>query len=122
MPCACGGAGVLGVAADGEQAAVHLGMQGLEPAVHHLGKAGVLGDVLDGDAGVLSALAVPPVERISTPRGKRAGEVDEAGLVGNRDQGARRICRVGHGVASSTSRAALAWIGAKKQVGGVHAE
>ena len=45
MPCALGGAVVLGVAADGEQAAVHLGVQRLQPAVHHLGKAGVLGDV-----------------------------------------------------------------------------
>ena len=51
-----GGAGVLGVAADGEQAAVHLGMQRLEAAVHHLGEAGVLGDVGDGDAGVLQGL------------------------------------------------------------------
>ncbi len=51
-----GGPRVLGVAADGEQAAVHLGMQRLEAAVHHLGKAGVLGDVGDGDAGLLQGL------------------------------------------------------------------
>ena len=41
-----GGLGhVLGIVATREQAAVHLGMQGLHAAVHHLGKARVL---LDG--------------------------------------------------------------------------
>ena len=51
-----GGAGVLGVAADGEEAAVDLGVKGLDPAVHHLGEAGEGGDVGDGDAGVPQGL------------------------------------------------------------------
>ena len=42
---------VLVVAADVEQAAVDLGMEGLDAAVEHLGKAGEVADVLDGEAG-----------------------------------------------------------------------
>ena len=38
---------VLGIAADGEQSTVNRGMQGLQPPIHHLWKAGVVGDVLD---------------------------------------------------------------------------
>ncbi len=37
--------GMLLVVADREQAAMHLGMQRLDPAVHHFGKAGEVGDV-----------------------------------------------------------------------------
>ena len=75
------------IVADGEQAAVHLGMQGLHPAVHHLGKAGEVGDVdhlqpcvrkrLGGAAGGDELDAVP---------GERTGEIDEAALVGDRQQ------------------------------------
>ena len=42
---------VLLIAANVEQAAVDLGMEGLDAAVEHLGKAGELADVLDGEAG-----------------------------------------------------------------------
>ena len=57
-----------GIVADREQAAMHARMQGLQPPVHHLGKAGQRPDVEDRDAGSASAVAVPPVETISTPR------------------------------------------------------
>ena len=87
MPCALRRRVVLGIAADGQQAAVHLGMQRLEAAVHHLGKAGVLGDVLDGDAGVLERLGgAAGRQDLDAVRRQRAGELDEAGLVGHRDQ------------------------------------
>jgi hypothetical protein len=51
---AVGGDGgfVLLVAANVEQAAVDLGVQGLDAAVEHLGKAGQVADVLDGQAGL----------------------------------------------------------------------
>ncbi len=42
---------VLGQVAPRQDAAVHPGMQGLHPAVEHLGKAGHLGDADDGQAG-----------------------------------------------------------------------
>jgi hypothetical protein len=36
---------MLGVAAHGEQTAVDLGMERLQAAVHHFGKAGMLRDI-----------------------------------------------------------------------------
>ena len=41
---------VLRVFAQEEQAAVHLRVQRFDPAIHHLGKAGELGDLAGGDA------------------------------------------------------------------------
>ena len=43
---------VVGPMAPGEDAAVDLGMEGLDPAVHHLGKAGHVRHIGDGQAGV----------------------------------------------------------------------
>jgi len=39
--------GMLLVVADREQAAMHLGVQRLDPAIHHFGKARQVRDVLD---------------------------------------------------------------------------
>ena len=53
---------VLGVVALGEQAAVDLRVQRLDPAVHHLGEAGDLADVGDGQPLRRGGTcAVPPV-------------------------------------------------------------
>ena len=41
---------VLGIVVAAEDSAVDLRMEGFQPAVHHFGEAGVLGDVADGDA------------------------------------------------------------------------
>ena len=57
MPCSASDAMSSGPVAAGEDAAVDLGVQRLEPAVHHLGKAGVGGHVADRDAGLFE---VPP--------------------------------------------------------------
>ncbi len=77
------------VVAPGQDGAVHHGMQGLDPPVHHFGKAGEvaylayrdtgLGDRLGRAAGGDDFDAVP---------GERAGELGEPALVGHRDQGA----------------------------------
>ena len=48
---------VVGAVAAAEDAAVDLGVERLDPAVHHLGKAGVGGDLADGDAGLFE---MPP--------------------------------------------------------------
>ncbi len=47
----CDGGDVLGVGADVEDAAVDLGVEGLDAAVEHLGEAGEVGDVADVEAG-----------------------------------------------------------------------
>ena len=42
--------GMIGIVADGEEAAVDHRVERLDPAVHHLGKAGQVGDVADAVA------------------------------------------------------------------------
>ena len=78
---------VLGVVADREQAAMHRRMQRLHPAVHHLGETGQVGDLRHRQAGILQR----PVSAARRDQGdaalvQRPGEVDEAGLVGNREE------------------------------------
>ena len=76
--------GMFLVVADREQAAMHLGMQRLDPAVHHFGKAGEVGDVvylqpcrgdrLGGAAGG---------DEFDAVASQRLGEFDQASFVGN---------------------------------------
>ena len=90
---------MFGVVADREQAAMHLRMQRLDPAVHHFRKAGQLGDVPDlqprgGDRFGGAAGG----DQIDAVAGKRAGEFDQSGFVGNGQQSAGYAARmVGHG-------------------------
>jgi hypothetical protein len=58
---------VLRVAAQVEQARVHLWVQGLDPPVQHLREAGELDTSVTFSPAAFSALAVPPVESSSTP-------------------------------------------------------
>ena len=78
---------VLGMRADGEQAAMHLGMQRLDAAVHHLGEAGQIGDIRDGEAGIGDRLGgAAGRDQSDAQAGEGAGEVDQPGLVGNGKQ------------------------------------
>ena len=51
-----------------KQAAVDDRVQGFDAAIEHLGKAGEVGDIADGEAGLAQSLAVPPVETSSTSK------------------------------------------------------
>ena len=65
-----------------------LRVQRLDPAVEHFRKAGVVGDLGHGRPASFSSLAVPPVDSMATPRlTQRAREFDDAGLVGDADEG-----------------------------------
>ena len=89
MPCCVDGRLMFGVVADGEDAAVDARMQRLDPAVEHLGKAGHLGDVAHGQAGVGQRLArAAGGDQFDAEGGQAAGEVDQAGLVADAEQGA----------------------------------
>jgi hypothetical protein len=57
MPCSVASLRVLGIVAAIEQAAMHLRMQRLHPAVHHLREAGQVGDTSRSpEAGFLQRL------------------------------------------------------------------
>jgi len=76
---------VLGVLAHREEATVHLGMQGLHAPVHHLGEPGQVGDLRDGQAGVgKHPLRAAGRNERDAVRRQSLGELDEAGLVGDR--------------------------------------
>ena len=80
---------MFGVLADVQDAAVDFGMEGLDAAIEHLRKAGELGDVEDGEAGFAKcAGGAAGGDELDTVCGQLAGEVDEACLVGDAEQGA----------------------------------
>ena len=63
---------------------MHLRMQRLHPAIHHLGKAGELGHVEHVEAGIRQRPAgASGGDELDAARGERAGEIDEPGLVGH---------------------------------------
>src|SRR5690606_3505818 len=75
-------------AAPPEQGAVHLRVQGLDPAVHDLGEAGDLGDILHGQTGLAQgAGGAAGGQQLDVVGGEGAGEFDQAGLVRNGQQG-----------------------------------
>ena len=85
---------VLGKIAAGEDAAVHLRMQGLDAAVEHLGEAGVLGDVGDRQAGLAQqAGGAAGRQQLDAEGGELAGEVEHAAFVGDTDQGLGHVHR-----------------------------
>ena len=87
MPCAASDARSSGRCAAGENAAVDLGMQRLDAAVHHLGKPG---DVAIRDHREAGGRRAPggPARRDELPTGRHQGlrERHQAGLVGNAQQ------------------------------------
>ena len=92
------GGQMLGIIAHGQQAAVHLGMQGFHPAVHHLGKAGEIGNVAHRKARIAQGLCrTTGGDQIHTLCRQRPAQLDKACLVGNRKQGAADGDGHGHG-------------------------
>ena len=79
---------------------MHGGMQRLHPAVHHLGKSGELADVAHGKRGLAERLArAARGDELDAVAGERAGKLNEPGLVGNGDEGARDEAKLlGHDV------------------------
>ena len=89
MPCCGDGGFVRRVAADVEQAAVDLGVEGFDAAVEHLGKAGEVADVAHGKAGVAQgAGGAAGGDEFDAEGGEGLGKVDQAGFVGDAQDGA----------------------------------
>ena len=90
--------GVLRVVAHRQQSAMHRRMQRLDAAVHHLGKAGEIADVEHGQAGIAQRFArAAGRDQLDAMAGERAGKLDNAGFVGDGNQGARRAAQLlGH--------------------------
>ena len=92
------GLGVLGRVAHPQQTAVDDGVQGLHPAVHHLGETGQVRDILHRQAGARDRRPRAPCgHQLDAEVGQHLGGLDQPGLVGDRDQGAPGRDTVGGG-------------------------
>ncbi len=89
---------MLGIVPDCEQAAMHLGMQGLDPAVHHFRKTGQLRNIRDLQPGVGNRFGgAAGGDEIDAVAGQRARKFDQPGFVGHRQQSTGYAARmVGH--------------------------
>ena len=77
--------GAVGVeVAAGEDAAVYDGMEGLDPAIKHLGGAGEVGDLGDGESGVGDVTrGAASADQLAASVGEGAGEVGDTCLIIN---------------------------------------
>src|SRR5262249_23514386 len=92
------GGDVLGIVADGEDAAVDARMQRLDAAVEHLRKASHVGNVAHRQAGVGQRLArAAGGDQLDVEGDQAAREVEQAGLVADAEQGAANGTE-GHGL------------------------
>ncbi len=83
-------------AAATQDAAMDKGMQGLDPARHHFRKAGVVRDLSDRDPlGRQKAGGTTGGQDLNSTVRKGTGEIDQAGLVGNADEGAANRLHLG---------------------------
>ena len=79
---------MLGQVAACQQATVHLGMQGFDPAIEHFGKTGVVGYFGDREPGLAQQFGGASGREQADPKGGQLrGQLDDASLVGNADQG-----------------------------------
>ena len=80
------------IGANGEQPAVDARMERLHPTVHHLGEAGELRDVDDGEPGrVERRRSAAGREELDPVPGQDFPQLDEAVLVGHGDQSPRDL-------------------------------
>ena len=81
-----------------QKPAVHLGMQGLDASVHHLGETRQIGNVAHRKPRFAQqARAAAGRQKLHAAVGQCAGEIHQPGLVGNRNQGAGHGRKVGRG-------------------------
>ena len=74
-------------AATAEDSAMHFRVQGFDPAIHHLWKAGVVRHLSDCDRIITQqAKGAPSREYFYTLLGESLGKFNNAGFIGNTDQ------------------------------------
>ena len=88
MPCSATALRCEAMLAPVQNAAVHFGMQRLDPPVEHLGKAGELGNVLHADPGIAQQLRrAAGRNQFHAQAGKFAGKFHQPCLVGHAEDG-----------------------------------
>jgi hypothetical protein len=88
MPCCFDGRQVLRQVATGQDAAMHLRVQGLDAAVEHFREAGVVADLGHGQPGIAQHFGgAAGGQKVDSLSGKALGEFENARLVGDGNQG-----------------------------------
>ena len=84
--------GVVGIGAPLEDAAMHLGVEGLDPPAKNFWELGDGGDILDGDAGLAQGRGgAAGGQEGDAEVGQAAGQGDQTGFVGNAEQRALNL-------------------------------
>ena len=99
MPCSATALRCEATSRAVQDASVNLGVQRLYPPVEHLGKAGQLGNVFHGDAGVAQQLrGAAGRDQFDAHAGEFAGKFHQSGLVRHAENGTLNFCMGrGHG-------------------------
>ena len=80
-----------------QQSAMDFGVQGFDPPIHHFGKLGHRGDICDLDSAVTQRLgAAAGGQNLNTACAQRPGQINQAGFIGNRKQGAAQRKKISH--------------------------
>jgi hypothetical protein len=112
---------VLGIVAQRQKPAMHLRMQCLDPAVHHLRETGHIGDIRDGQARIPQRRRrAARRQKLHPPVGEGLGEGFEPGLVGHGQKRAADRGECGgsrHRQAGSSGSARLGGAGTGQRVG-----
>ncbi len=89
---------MFGILADRQKAAVHFGMQSLQPSVHHLRKLREIGHVANRETSLGERFArAAGGDKLHAMRRQNACELDKACFVGNGNQRARHMAQInGH--------------------------
>ena len=78
------GSSVFRIVTHREQPAVNLGVQRLDPPVHHLGKAGQVGNVHDGQPSLAQRLGGSPGrDQLNPAQRQRLAQLGQTSLVGH---------------------------------------
>ena len=110
---------VLGRITIAQEAAMHLGVQGLDPAIHHFRKARQIRHVLDRQAGLFNGGAgATGRNQLNAKVHKGLGRFDQARLVGQGDQGTDRLNRIRRRRKIRSSRHGANALSSKKVGGG----
>ena len=96
MPWLSTGSAMFGVAANVQDAAVDLGMEGLDAAIEHLREPSQFGDVEDGEALFAEgAGGAAGRDKCHAKAREVTGEVDQSGLISDAEQGAADFLGIG---------------------------
>ena len=91
------GGNMFGIFAAMQDAAVNFGVQRLNTPIEHLGKSGEFRNIFDRDPGIAQQFGrASGGDEFDAEPSQLAGEIDQAGFIGDTQDGALDFCNAGH--------------------------